>query len=46
MNKRAKENWHGDDNPYSMLPRMVLLTYQLPDSIREIALRVNTTNSI
>ncbi|MBE7535777.1 MAG: DEAD/DEAH box helicase family protein [Anaerolineales bacterium] len=24
-------------NPYAMLPRMVLLTYQLPDSIREIA---------
>jgi hypothetical protein len=37
--QRAKENWHGDDNPYSMLPRMVLLTYQLPDSIREIALQ-------
>lgn len=26
-------------NPYAMLPRMVLLTYQLPDSIREIALQ-------
>jgi hypothetical protein len=25
------------ENPYAMLPRMVLLTYQLPDSIREIA---------
>ena len=38
--QRAKENW-GDasDNPYAMLPRMVLLTYQLPDSIREIALQ-------
>jgi hypothetical protein len=28
-----------DDNPYAGLPRMVLLTYQLPDSIREIALQ-------
>jgi len=33
----AKEKWQGDDNPYAMLPRMVLLTYQLPDEIREIA---------
>jgi len=37
--QRAKENWQGKDNPYAMLPRMVLLTYQLPDSIREIALQ-------
>lgn len=37
--QRAKENWKGADNPYAMLPRMVLLTYQLPDSIREIALQ-------
>jgi hypothetical protein len=37
--QRAKENWTGNDNPYAALPRMVLLTYQLPDSIREIALQ-------
>lgn len=37
--QRAKENWDGKDNPYAALPRMVLLTYQLPDSIREIALQ-------
>jgi hypothetical protein len=36
--QRAKQNWKGHKNPYAMLPRMVLLTYQLPDSIREIAL--------
>jgi len=36
--QRAKENWQGKDNPYAMLPRMVMLTYQLPDSIRQIAL--------
>jgi len=35
--QRAKENWKGSDNPYLSLPRMVVLTYQLPDSIREIA---------
>jgi hypothetical protein len=37
--QRAKEYWKGEDNPYAMLPRMVLLTYQLPDSIREIAMQ-------
>jgi len=36
--QREKENWGGDNNPYATLPRMVMLTYQLPDSIREIAL--------
>ena len=36
--QRAKEKWAGGDNPYASLPRMVLLTYQLPDSIREIAM--------
>lgn len=36
--QRAKEEWTSDDNPYDSLPRMVLLTYKLPDSIREIAL--------
>ncbi len=34
----AKEHWEGDENPYRSLPRMVLMTYQLPDSIREIAM--------
>ena len=37
--QRAKQNWKSKENPYAMLPRMVLLTYQLPDSIREIALQ-------
>ncbi|MDO9578040.1 MAG: DEAD/DEAH box helicase family protein [Candidatus Cloacimonadales bacterium] len=37
--QREKEQWHGEDNPYAPLPRMVLLTYQLPDSIREIAMQ-------
>src|SRR5699024_9771016 len=35
--QRAKAEWTGNDNPYASLPRMVMLTYQLPDSIREIA---------
>lgn len=37
--QRAKEEWTGRKNPYESLPRMVLLTYQLPDSIREIAMQ-------
>jgi hypothetical protein len=37
--QRAKEEWKGAENPYSALPRMVLLTYQLPDAIREIAMQ-------
>ena len=35
--QKAKSNWKGDNNPYDSLPRMVMLTYQLPDSIRDIA---------
>ena len=37
--QKEKENWTGDHNPYAALPRLVLMTYQLPDSIREIALQ-------
>jgi hypothetical protein len=37
--QRAKENWIGENNPYAALPRMVLLTYQLPDSLRQIAMQ-------
>jgi len=37
--QRAKRDWAGADNPYAALPRMVLLTYQLPDAIREIAMQ-------
>ncbi len=32
-----KEKWQGPNNPYAQLPKMVMLTYQLPDGIREIA---------
>lgn len=35
----AKINWQGEDNPYAALPRMVLMTYQMPDEIREISLQ-------
>lgn len=35
--QKAKEGWKGPDNPYAALPRLVLMTYRLPDSIRSIA---------
>ena len=35
----AKRDWAGDGpNPYAALPQMVMLTYRLPDSIRQVAL--------
>lgn len=37
--QKAKENWTGKINPYASLPRMVMMTYQLPDSIRQIAMQ-------
>ena len=37
--QRAKRDWKGSTNPYAPLPRMVLLTYQLPDAIQEIAMQ-------
>ncbi|OUO60269.1 GIY-YIG nuclease family protein [Olsenella sp. An270] len=33
----AKESWEGPNNPYETLPRMVLMTYQIPDAITRIA---------
>lgn len=32
----AKENWIGDKNPYASLPRMVMMTYKMPESITQI----------
>lgn len=37
--QRAKKKWEGENNPYSSLPRMVMLTYQMPEEIREIAMQ-------
>lgn len=33
----AKEKWVGGNNPYEALPRMVMLTYKMPDSIQQVA---------
>jgi hypothetical protein len=36
--QRAKRDWKGPSaNPYAQLPRLVLMTYQLPDDIRQVA---------
>ncbi len=37
--QKAKNSWKGEDNPYAALPRMVMMTYQLPDTIKEVALQ-------
>lgn len=36
--QKAKEDWKDTDNPYAALPRMVMLTYQLPDAISHVAM--------
>ena len=35
--QNAKESWEGPDNPYAALPRMIMLTYKVPDEIEKIA---------
>lgn len=37
--QRAKNEWVGDHNPYRSLPQMVMLTYQMPDAIRQVAMQ-------
>lgn len=37
--QRAKEGWKESNNPYFSLPRMVMLTYRIPDSIKQIAMQ-------
>ena len=34
--QHAKEKWKGDNNPYKSMPRMVMMTYQMPESISQI----------
>lgn len=35
--QKAKLTWSGNNNPYLPLPRMVMLTYKIPESIQRIA---------
>lgn len=35
--QKAKHDWQGPNNPYKSLPRMVMMTYKLPDAITEVA---------
>ncbi len=34
--QKAKESWIGEENPYQSLPKMSIMTYQLPKSITKI----------
>jgi len=34
--QEAKENWVDENNPYESLPKMVMMTYQMPESITQI----------
>ena len=36
--QRSKGNWVGDINPYEGLPRMVMMTYRIPDEIQNVAI--------
>ena len=38
--QQAKQSWQGEEeaNPYRSLPRMVMMTYQLPEAIRTVAI--------
>ena len=37
--QRAKAEWKLDNNPYLELPQIVMLTYQMPESLREVAMQ-------
>ena len=34
--QHAKITWKGENNPYLILPKMIMMTYQLPDTITKI----------
>lgn len=35
--QKAKLNWKEENNPYLSLPRMIMMTYKMPESIKDIA---------
>lgn len=40
--QRAKENWVGDKNPYDTLPRVIMMTYKIPEKIQNVAINDTT----
>ena len=42
----AKENWKGKNNPYKSLPKMIMMTYQIPESVSNIAKQVGLMSLI
>ncbi len=37
--QKAKNEWQDAHNPYASLPRLVMLTYQLPEALRDVAMK-------
>ncbi len=37
--QKAKADWKKENNPYAALPRMVMMTYRVPESIQAVALQ-------
>lgn len=37
--QKEKLNWIGKDNPYLTMPKMAMLTYQMPENLKNIALK-------
>lgn len=37
--QRAKASYEGEDNPYASLPELNILTYQLPQKLKNVAMR-------
>ena len=38
--QNAKNNWNGEgENPYKTLPQIIMMTYQMPESLREVAMQ-------
>src|SRR5574344_272991 len=37
--QKAKDGWKKENNPYAALPRMVMMTYRVPESIQAVALQ-------
>ena len=35
--QKAQTEWVGSGNPYAALPRMIMMTYRIPDAIRRVA---------
>jgi hypothetical protein len=37
--QKAKINWKGQSNPYLAMPKMAMLTYQIPENLKNVAIK-------